>query len=126
MGKIYLMIRKMIFFMFLITVTFLMVSCQNKNLEEKQDELSVELSKPTKLGFYFVGNEPRDYRLVSDEVEKRINSTLNISLDFKWLSADNYLEEIKRVVNTGLECDAFITGKQTQGSIDMLFNLIRH
>lgn len=64
------------------------------------------------LNFYFPGSEPQGSRKVLDEIEKRLKSTLNVKLNFKWIEKDSYLKQLKYELDENNSLDVFIAPKE--------------
>lgn len=71
-----------------------------------------DLSKPielkqTTLSFYFVGTPKTDARKVLDKIEERTQKNLNVKLDFKWVSANEFAKKISTIEASDEIFDAF-------------------
>lgn len=93
--------------------------CNNtKQINEKLGDIKLDTLKPVTLTFYFSNglmSNKSDMRKVLDEIEKRTKQ-LNIKLDFKWFSLQDYAKKIKIVFASGDSVDAvndFKTGIKT-------------
>jgi len=63
------------------------------------------------LRFLFPGSEPRNWKKVKAEIEKRISGTLNASLDFRWIDYSLYFD-LAEVLDASNEIyDAFVVSK---------------
>ena len=65
----------------------------------------------TTLRFLFPGSEPRNWKKVEAEIEKRISDTLNASLDFRWIDYSQYFN-LENVLDSSNEVyDALAVAK---------------
>ena len=64
--------------------------------------------KPASLSFCFPGVQPKGWPKVKAEIEKRIGSTLHVSLDFKWLEVQNYFQKLQTLSASGRVYDAYV------------------
>jgi putative aldouronate transport system substrate-binding protein len=83
-----------------------------KILDAKDLSRKVTTDKPVTLTFYFpkVGFDVTDMRLVLDEIEKKLKSTVDVKLDFKWNEEHGrigYNDLIKEKIASGEPCEAF-------------------
>lgn len=97
--------------------TFQGCSSKEGKLENKQP-VFVKNQKEATLVFCFPGSSHPDFPAVAAEVEKRTRNQLNIKLGFKWIPWGQYLQNVKTMVNSGEQIDAFVTGRE--GSSDIL------
>lgn len=63
------------------------------------------------LTFYLPGYEPDGSKKIISEMEKRLADTLNVKLDFKWISKDIYFKTVKDELESGKRIDACILAK---------------
>ncbi len=80
---------------------------RHKKIPLLEDVLKRGDLKEVTLTFYFQGREGKYTREVLDEVEKRSKDRLNVKLDFKWISSNSYLSDIRKITASDAPCDAF-------------------
>lgn len=114
-----------LFFVFIILSNIVFVGCEEeKEIDPILYEMSNNISMDSEtLTFYMPGTEKRDSKEVLDTVAEK--SDLNIMLDFKWVSLDNYTSTVKTALASGEEIDAFICGNPESGYLSFV-NLFRN
>ncbi len=61
--------------------------------------------------FLFPGEEPKNWKNVKAEIEKRCLDTLNVSLDFKWIEFGQYIYKVSVLDASDEVFDALVLGK---------------
>lgn len=93
-----------------------LVGCSSKGNEPTTDnktEANKETSsdKPVDLIWWTIGNEPKDYQLVSEEINKYTKDKLNVNLQIKYASWGEYNTKMSKIVQSGEPFDiAFTSG----------------
>ena len=94
-----------------------------------EDYIQSEKLDEEKLTFYFLASEPKDTREVLDQIEIKAKNKLNIKLDFKFIyqNPETYLSNIKTLISSGQDCDAFYYSQQFPQNLKILAgeNLIK-
>lgn len=70
------------------------------------------------LSFYFPGAQPKSWPEVKAKIEEEISDTINVSLDFKWIEIQSYLQKMNALEATDEQIDAFILGKPDKVFLD--------
>lgn len=70
------------------------------------------------IKFYFPGQQPKNWNEVQSKIEEQISSTINVSLDFKWLEYQNYMQKMSVLDASDEPFDAFCLGKPQQYYLD--------
>ncbi len=63
------------------------------------------------IKFLFPGAEPKNWKNVKAEIEKRSADRLNVSLDFKWAEFGQYMDAVKVLDASNEVYDAFVLSK---------------
>lgn len=107
--------RVLITLLLAVSMLFLMAGCAG---QPKDDESSFmdkyeasENLENVSLKFLFPGTEPKNWKNVKAEIEKRSADKLNVSLDFKWLEYGQYMDMAKVLDSSGEVYDAFVLAK---------------
>lgn len=97
-----------------VSMLFLATGCSGRPKEDDsfmdKYETPEELEHVT-LRFLFPGTDPKNWKNVRTEIEKRCKDKLNVSLDFKWAEFQQYIETVKMLDSSGEVYDAFVVGK---------------
>lgn len=79
-------------------------SGNSSNTESKSD-------KPIDLVWWTIGNEPKDYQLVSEKINEYTLEKLNVNLQIKYASWGEYSSKLSKIVQSGEPFDiAFTSG----------------
>lgn len=103
---------------------FTVISLKNNKNDDlsflNEDNLFSPKLEQAKLTFYFEAQEPKAAKEVLDEVEKKA-SMLKIKLDFQyiWNYPETYLSNIRTLISSGQDCDAFFYSQQFPQSLSL-------
>ncbi len=104
---------------FIVTGTLLMstlVGCGAKSDTPSTDSGSdakneAKSDKPVDLVWWTIGNEPKDYQLVSEKINEYTLEKLNVNLQIKYASWGEYSTKLSKIVQSGEPFDiAFTSG----------------
>ncbi len=93
-----------------------LVGCTSKtdtSTTDNKTEANKEASsdEPVDLIWWTIGNEPKDYQLVSEEINKYTREKLNVNLQIKYASWGEYNTKMSKIVQSGEPFDiAFTSG----------------
>ncbi len=95
---------------------FILTGCSGTTGEEDDLSFLEEYEPAEKLEhavvkFLFPGSEPKNWKNVKAELDKRTSNAINVSLDFKWIEFSQYLETVKTIGASNEIYDAFIVSK---------------
>lgn len=80
-----------------------------ESTDKSQSETNSE--KPIDLVWWTIGNEPKDYQKVSEEINKYTREKLNVNLQIKYASWGDYSSKLSKIVQSGEQFDiAFTSG----------------
>jgi putative aldouronate transport system substrate-binding protein len=74
-------------------------------------EASLVNSERKEIKFYFPGTQPKSWPDVKAKMEGEISGTVNISLDFKWIEFQNYIQKMSTLDAADEQFDAFCLAK---------------
>ncbi len=101
----------------MILLSFNIYGCDTKEDAVQEEELPEmpKLEKMT-LTFYFTGGRgsqqeeiEKKVREVLDEIEKRVESNLNVVLDFRFVEIENIVETFTKILKSDEDFEAFVT-----------------
>ena len=80
--------------------------------------VALEDLKPVSISFCFPGAQPKSWPEVKEEIEKRTGSTLHVTLDFKWLEFQNYIQTMQTLSASDGLYDAFVCAQPEEYTPD--------
>lgn len=85
-------------------------TAETPKAEEKKEEPKKEESKPAKeetvnLVWWTIGNEPKDLKLVNEEINKYTKEKINVTVELKYASWGEYGEKLSKVIQSGENYD---------------------
>lgn len=100
------MLRKMLkkslcIFLTTTLLTTMLTACGKDN-NNTNDPSS---SKPIDIVWWTIGNEPKDYKLVSEEINKYTKEKLNVNLEIKYASWGDYGAKLSKIIQSGENFD---------------------
>lgn len=100
----------------------------NSNQSDPNDDSVVKVKdlEEVTLKFYFIGEEPVNSRDILNAVENKTKDTLNVKLDFQWLTGTNkndLLQKIHTMFESGDQFDAIQIGRD--GTFDAIYDLYK-
>jgi putative aldouronate transport system substrate-binding protein len=81
-------------------------------------ETTLNNSERETIKFYFPGAQPKSWPEVKAKIEEQAGDTVNVSLDFKWLEVQSYLQKMDVLDASGDQFDAFCLGKPDRTFLD--------
>jgi len=85
---------------------------------KKYEAAPEENNERAVLKFYFPGQQPKAWDEVRAEIEKELADTVNVSLDFKWLENQSYIQKMNTLTASDDSFDAFCVAKPQQYYLD--------
>ncbi len=88
-------------------VMFLMffTSCGSSS----KDQVNSNGEKITKLKWYTIGIEPKDFGMVLPEINKYLGDKIGVNLDVKFIDFGDYTQKISVIINSGEDFDLAFT-----------------
>ncbi len=75
-----------------------------------------DLSEPVNLVFYMVGDQPKDYQTVVDELNKYLTEKINTTLEFRFTTWTDWAQKYNLVLSSGEQVDLMYAANWTQYS----------
>lgn len=100
-----------------LTILSMLTGCTNEAVKGEDSFETAKLPSAT-LTFYMLEKEKKDTKEVLDKVAEASN--LNIKLDFKWFSYEDYFRSVETAIASNEKMDAFECGKPVPGKIDFI------
>ena len=91
-----------------------LAGCSTKNASTTGNS-----EEPVNLVWWTIGNEPKDYQLVSEEINKYTLEKLNVNLEIKYASWGEYSSKLSKIVQSGEPFDIAFTSA-IEGYQDLL------
>lgn len=73
------------------------------------DKVDSQGNKITTLTWYTIGSEPRDAKLVVDEINKYLGEKINVHLDMRFIDFGDYTQKTSVIINSGEDYDLAFT-----------------
>jgi putative aldouronate transport system substrate-binding protein len=111
------MYRNVLLILLLLFLLVLPIGCSSTPSADKEEEFLINSAAPLTntehktIKFYFPGTQPRNWPDVKEKIEKEINDTINVSLDFKWINLENYIQKTGTLNSAGEPFDAYCLAK---------------
>lgn len=106
-----------------IIISSILAGCSFQKGNKKDDEVLSITPEQKELIFFFNGTEPKAAKKVLGEVEAKLKSTLNVKLNFNWISGRDYAGQLKTHMESGKQIDAFEV--RGNGQNDLLNALVK-
>lgn len=100
----------------IILLCFLLIGCNYQKsssalIKDNRDIYANQKLNRQVITFFFQGNEPDGVKKVFTTIEKELENTLNVKLNFRWFPEGVYKENIKRAIESNADLDAFVLTK---------------
>ena len=111
--------RLSIIFLIILSIVIIPAGCSSDadGIEEdflEKYETPEENTERVPIMFYFPGQQPVAWDEVRTEIEKELADTVNVSLDFKWIEHQSYVQKMNTLSASSDSFDAFCVGKPQQ------------
>lgn len=98
------------FWSLIAVLMIIVVGCTGLSNEQKLTETEKFANlEPVKLNLYTrgYGDKLPEVEDILKEIEQRLSDTLRITPVFHWIPSENYMDEIKRLISSGEDIDAY-------------------
>lgn len=106
-----ILLKLLSFVLFLTIICSLVTGCDTERKIQDNTDAFIVKQEPVTLKFYFYSSTAspinENSKHILDEIEKRVITSLNVKLDFQWISSDIYDREILAKLAAGQAFDAF-------------------
>jgi putative aldouronate transport system substrate-binding protein len=115
MNKIF--IRIFILALIAIFMIMLPTSCARNSTDDEEEKFMKGNENPVfnvtqdAIIFYFPGTQPKSWPDVKRKIEEELSKTINVTLDFRWIDLQQYIQKMSVLDASDEQFDAFCFGK---------------